>query len=88
MDDLTFDHAAWDEYLYWQNQDKKILQKINQLIKSIVRDGVMHGIGKPEKLKYGKNRYSRRIDEANRLVYEIDELQNIRILACKGHYKD
>jgi len=49
MDDLTFDYAAWDEYLYWQNQDKKILQRINQLIKSIVRDGVMYGIGKPEK---------------------------------------
>jgi len=44
MNDLTFDKAAWDEYLYWQKQDKKTVKRINQLIRSIVRDGVMQGI--------------------------------------------
>ena len=47
----------------------------------------MQGIGKPEKLK-NRPEYSRRIDEVNRLVYEIDELQNIRIVSCKGHYEE
>ncbi len=87
MNDLTFDKDAWDEYLYWQGQDKKTVKRINQLIRSIVRDGVMQGIGKPEPLRR-RSGYSRRIDEANRLVYEVDELQNIKILACKGHYED
>lgn len=85
MNDITFDKAAWDEYLYWQSQDRKTIKRINQLLKSIVRDGVMEGIGKPEPLK-NRPGYSRRIDESNRLIYEIDELQNIKILACKGHY--
>lgn len=49
----------------------------------------MQGIGKPEPLKHGKSGlFSRRIDETNRLVYDIDESQNIRILSCKGHYED
>lgn len=87
MNDLTFDKKAWEEYLYWQGQEKKTIKRINQLLRSIVRDGVMEGIGKPEPLKY-RSGYSRRIDDANRLVYEVDELQNIKILACKGHYED
>ena len=53
----------------------------------IKRNGAMQGTGKPERLKHGSG-YSRRIDDANRLVYEIDEQQNIRILSCKGHYED
>lgn len=49
----------------------------------------MQGIGKPEPLKHGKSGlYSRRIDETNRLVYNIDKLQNIKIISCKGHYED
>lgn len=49
----------------------------------------MQGIGKPELLKHDKSGlYSRRIDEANRLVYSIDEAQDIRIISCKGHYED
>lgn len=47
MNDLTFDKDAWDEYLYWQEKDKKICKRINQLLKSIVRDGVMQGRGNP-----------------------------------------
>ncbi len=88
MNDLTFDKGAWDEYIYWQGQDKKVVKRINQLLKSIARDGVMQGIGKPEKLKHENGWYSRRIDDKNRLIYEVDELQNIKILACKGHYED
>ncbi len=87
MNDFTFDKDAWNEYLYWQSQDRKTLKKINALIEDIRRNGAMQGIGKPEPLKHRPG-YSRRIDGANRLVYEIDELQNIKILACKGHYED
>lgn len=87
MNDFTFDKDAWDEYLYWQSQDRKTLKKINALIEDIRRNGAMQGMGKPEPLKH-RSGYSRRIDDANRLVYEIDELQNIKILACKGHYED
>ncbi|MCD8018475.1 MAG: Txe/YoeB family addiction module toxin [Clostridiales bacterium] len=87
MNSITFTDEAFDQYLYWQTQDKKTLKKINALLKDIQKNGVLHGTGKPEKLKYDPG-YSRRIDEQNRLVYEIDELQNIKVVACKGHYED
>ncbi|MCM1121846.1 MAG: Txe/YoeB family addiction module toxin [Eubacterium sp.] len=87
MNDLTFAGKGWEHYTYWQNQDKKTLKKINALIEDIRRNGVMQGIGKPEPLKH-RSGYSRRIDEANRLVYDIDELQNIKIISCKGHYEE
>ena len=79
MNDFTFTKEAFEDYLYWQIQDKKTMKRINTLLKDI-------RTGKPEKLKYRPG-YSRRIDEANRLVYEIDELQNIKILSCRGHYE-
>lgn len=63
---------AWDEYLYWQTQDKKTLRKINDLIKSIERDGVSKGLGKPEPLKHRKA-WSRHIDSKNRLIYDVDD---------------
>lgn len=89
MNDLTFDDDAWDEYLYWQNQDRKTLKKINNLLEDIKRNGALKGIGKPEPLKHDKSGlFSRRIDEANRLIYKIDELQNIKIICCKGHYEN
>ncbi|MCQ2362636.1 MAG: Txe/YoeB family addiction module toxin [Acidaminococcaceae bacterium] len=78
---------AWDDYLNWQNQDKKTLRKINDLIKDIERNGVEHGIGKPERLRY-RNLWSRRIDQFNRLVYDVDEKGNLLIVACKGHYEE
>ena len=86
MNDLTFDPKGWSDYLYWQSQDKRTLKKINSLLNDIKRNGAMQGTGKPETLKHRLG-YSRRIDEANRLVYDIDELQNIRILSCRGHYE-
>jgi len=62
---------AWDDYLYWQIQDKKIIKKINELVKDIERNGISSGIGKPEPLKYRKA-WSRRINHENRLIYNID----------------
>ncbi len=87
MNDFTFTAKGFQDYLYWQTQDKKTLKKINSLLEDIKRNGVLEGTGKPEKLK-NRPEYSRRIDEANRLVYVIDELQNIKIISCKGHYED
>lgn len=78
---------AWDDYLYWQGQDKKMLKKINDLIKSIERDGEANGLGKPEALKGNLSGfYSRRIDDEHRLVYKIAG-EIIEIAACKGHYQ-
>lgn len=77
---------AWEEYLNWQATDKKTTKKINDLIKSVERDGAMKGIGKPEPLKYRKG-YSRRISEADRLTYDIED-GILYIYTCKGHYDD
>lgn len=78
---------AWDDYLYWQTQDKKTLRKINDLVKDIERNGLSSGTGKPEPLKYRKA-WSRRIDCENRLVYNIDESGFLWIISCRGHYED
>lgn len=77
---------AWDDYLDWQMYDKKTLKRINELVKDIERNGVREGIGKPEPLRYRKA-WSRRIDEKNRLIYDIEN-SNLLIIACKGHYED
>ena len=78
---------AWDDYLYWQTQDKKTLKKVNQLVKDIERNN-FEGIGKPEALKGNLSGFwSRRIDNANRLIYRING-EFIDILSCKGHYED
>ena len=84
---VTFTENAFQEYLEWQGEDKKTLFRINELIKSIQREGFMKGIGKPEVLK-GRKEYSRKIDEANRLVYIGDKERNLVITSCKGHYDD
>jgi toxin YoeB len=86
MNDLVFDPDAFREYVEWQTEDRKTLKKINDLIEDIQRNGFMKGTGKPEALKHIKA-YSRRIDDVNRLVYTGDEKQNLRIIACKGHYR-
>lgn len=66
---------AWEDYLYWQNKDKKTLKRINQLLLDIDRNGY-EGIGKPEPLKHGyQGFWSRRIDEVNRLVYRIEKIK-------------
>ena len=76
---------AWDEYIYWQTQDKKTLKRINDLLKDIDRNPFT-GIGKPEPLKGRLQGYwSRRIDDANRVVYKVEGGQLI-IVQCGGHY--
>ena len=87
MNNLTFSPVAWDEYLYWQMQDKKTLKRINQLLKDIGRSP-FEGVGKPEPLRYCDGCRSRRIDEKNRLVYSVTEGNDIVIVSCKGHYED
>lgn len=78
---------AWEEYLYWQKQDKKTLKRINQLLKDIDRN-TYDGIGKPEPLKGNlQGWWSRRIDDKNRIVYRIKNNQ-IEIIQCGSHYKD
>lgn len=80
------DEFAWDDYLHWQKQDKK-LKRINQLQQDIDRNGYT-GIGKPEPLKGNMQSYwSRRIDEVNRLIYRIND-NRIEILQCRSHYGD
>jgi len=82
-----FSEKAWEDYLYWQMNDKATMRKINELIKDINRNGVANGIGKPEVLKYRKA-WSRRISHEHRLVYNVDEDNNLLIISCKGHYED
>ena len=76
---------AWDDYLYWQTQDKKTLKKLNSLIKDVERNG-LQSIGKSEPLKY-RTGWSRRIDKKNRLVFDIKDGQ-LYIASCRGHYED
>lgn len=87
MNNIIFSPVAWDEYLYWQSQDKKTLKRINQLLRDIQRDR-FSGIGKPEKLKYQQDCWSRRIDGTNRLVYLVDQNEDVLIVSCRGHYED
>lgn len=78
---------AWEDYLYWQTEDRKTLRRINQLLKDISRNGY-DGIGKPEPLKGDLSGWwSRRIDEGNRLVYRIHN-GVIEIAQCRSHYED
>lgn len=86
MSNLTFSEKAWQDYLYWQTQDKKTLKRINQLLQDIERNGYS-GIGKPEPLKGDLTGYwSRRIDDVNRIVYRLSD-DVIEILQCKNHYE-
>jgi toxin YoeB len=84
---ISFTDKALSEYMDWLEIDKKKLKKINELIKSIKKDGLLGGIGWPEKLKWAEG-YSRQIDKFNRLVYRVDENKNLEIISCKGHYGD
>ena len=88
MSEKIWSDEAWEDYLYWQLQDKKTLKRINQLIKDIERNGELEGIGNPEALKGDlQGEFSRRIDEKNRLVYHIEN-GRIYIAPCRGHYGD
>jgi len=83
---LNFSDDAWDDYLYWQLNDKKILKRINRLIKEIQREP-FNGVGEPEPLKYNWSGYwSRRITIEHRLVYKATE-DNLMIAQCRYHYR-
>ena len=86
MRHLTFTDEAWDSYIYWQTQDRRTLKRINDLIEAAKRDPFI-GIGKPEALKYSLSGcWSRRIDETNRLVYQVND-EEILIISCRYHYQ-
>jgi toxin YoeB len=82
---LAWDKNGWEDYLYWQTQDKKTLKRINRLIQNILLDPFA-GIGKPEPLRENlSSLWSRRIHETNRLVYSVEE-QHITVISCRYHY--
>ncbi|MGK0740290.1 Txe/YoeB family addiction module toxin [Leucobacter sp. Z1108] len=82
---LAFDRHGWDDYTYWQSQDRKTLRRVNALIADLIRDPFI-GIGKPEPLKHIlAGAWSRRIDDANRLVYLVTDT-HIVILQARDHY--
>lgn len=83
---LSFADDAWDDYLYWQKSDKKMMNKINRLIKEITREP-FEGIGDPEPLKYNWSGYwSRRISIEHRLVYKVTD-NHLLIAQCRYHYR-
>jgi toxin YoeB len=83
---ITFEDAAWDDYLYWQQNDKAMLRRVNALIRSIQRDPFV-GIGKPEPLKFTFSGYwSRRSDDEHRIVYKVVD-DEIIIAQLRGHYE-
>lgn len=85
MLDLLFLPEGWEDYLYWQSEDRKTLQRINTLIKDIQRNP-FEGIGKPEPLKGNyQGWWSRRIDEVNRIVYKV-KAEQIVVAQCRTHY--
>jgi len=82
---LAWTDEAWNDYIYWQGQDRKTLKRINQLINENLRTP-FEGIGKPEALRENLSGFwSRRIDETNRLVYAVDD-EYLTIISCRYHY--
>ena len=82
---IVWDENAWEDYLWWQQQDRKVPRRINTLIKDIARNG-HEGIGKPEALKHGWSGFwLRRITDEHRLIYAITDTA-ILIAACRHHY--
>ena len=82
---LAWTDEAWQDYFYWQSQDKKTVRRINRLLAEVKREP-FQGIGKPEPLRENLSGFwSRRIDDTNRLVYTVDE-QYIIVISCRYHY--
>lgn len=83
---LSWTEDAWNDYLYWQSQDRKTLKRINALIRDMKRSP-FEGIGKPEPLKWDyQGAWSRRVDSANRIVYTVIG-DDLCILSCRDHYE-
>ncbi|MCL2810829.1 MAG: Txe/YoeB family addiction module toxin [Clostridia bacterium] len=89
---VKFTDEGWKDYLSWfESGDKQAVKKINKLIEDIKKNGILHGLGHPERLKYyDEERYSREINKGDRLVYYPDEnnRNDLVISACRGHYDD
>jgi len=84
---ILFMDNSWDDYCYWQTQDRKTLKRINTLLQEICRNG-HEGAGSPEPLRHEQSGWwSRRIDIQNRLVYRIDD-NVVVVLSCRSHYDD
>lgn len=82
---IIFSEHAWEEYLYWQTTDRKVLQRINSLIREIQRSP-LEGVGKPKRLKHGLSGYwSRRITDEHRIVYKV-ERDSLLIAQLRFHY--
>ena len=86
MSDFRFTEDGMEDYLYWQSRDKQTLKKINSLLKAISR-APFDGEGKPEALKGEKGKWSRRINEKDRIVYSFEN-DTVTVYQCKGHYDD
>jgi len=85
---INFTETGWNDYVYWESQDKKTLKRVNNLIEDITRNG-HDGIGKPEPLRNDMSGWwSRRIDDKNRLIYRLVGDEAVEITQCKGHYGD
>ncbi len=83
----VFTDNGWEDYVYWETEDRKTLKRINTLIEDIERNG-NEGIGKPELLRNNLSGFwSRRINDKDRLIYKIEQ-DNIYILSCRYHYSD
>ena len=86
LERLTWTESAWEDYQYWQNQDRKTLKRINLLIQDAMRSP-FEGIGKPERLRENLSGFwSRRIDDTNRLVYTMNG-DDLVVIACRYHYE-
>ena len=84
--DLSWNLRGWQDYLYWQQTDKQVLRRINDLIKECMRDPFI-GLGKPEPLKDDLRGYwSRRITDEHRLVYKVFD-NRVHIIQCRFHYQ-
>jgi toxin YoeB len=82
---ITFSDEGWEDYLYWQSEDRKILKRVNQLIEDISRNG-NEGIGKPEPLRHEwAGWWSRRITQEHRIVYRVIG-NSVEIAVCRSHY--
>lgn len=83
---LCFVDESWEDYLYWQKTDKKMVARINRIIKEISRNPY-EGIGKPEALKHKyRGFWSRRIDDEHRIIYRVTDQNEIWIVKCRFHY--
>ena len=88
IEGIGFSLNGFEDYTYWQTEDKRILKKINTLIRDVIRNG-NNGLGHPEPLKGNlSGKWSREINDKDRLVYEIFEDGTVMIYQCKGHYSD